>query len=120
MYGAVEERHFTDEYLRDPKLLDLVGKVRVSVSEEANGRAPEAMLSTVELVTVTGQRFSSPEAPYHRGHWRNPMSDAEVEAKFRSLAHGVLPLSRTDELLERLWDLDQVGEIGEVLDMVRP
>ena len=119
-YGAVEERHFADEYLRDPKLLDLVGKVRVSVSEEANGRAPEAILSTVELVTATGQRLSSPEVPYHRGHWRDPMSDAEVEAKFRSLAHGVLPPSRTDELLERLWDLDQVGEIGEVLDLVRP
>ena len=119
MHGPVEVRHFGDEYLHDRRLLDLVSKVRVSVSEEADRRAPGELLSTVEVVTSTGRRFSSSDVPYYRGHWKNPMTDKEMEEKFRSLARGMLTEARTDDLLERLWHLDQVEDIGQVIDMMR-
>jgi 2-methylcitrate dehydratase len=118
MYGAVEAQHFGAEYWRDPQLLELVQKVKVSVSEEANRRAPEAMLSIVEVVTASGARFRA-AVPYHRGHWKNPMTDQEVEAKFRTLAHDLLTPAATDGLLERLWNFDQVKDIGEVIKLVR-
>ena len=38
-YGTVESKHFDAEYWRDPRLLELVAKVKVSVSDEANRRA---------------------------------------------------------------------------------
>ncbi|HMH49650.1 MAG TPA: hypothetical protein VK548_05410 [Candidatus Acidoferrum sp.] len=94
-----------------------MGKVKVSVSDEANRRAPEAMLSVVEIVTGAGARVTA-TVPYHRGHWKNPMTDGEIEAKFRGLAGDLLP-AQTDALLERLWNLDQVKDIGEVIKMVR-
>ena len=119
MYGSVEQDHFGDEFLRDPGLLDLVSKVKVSVSEEANRRAPEAMLSTVEVVTASGERYSSPEVPYHRGHWKNPMTDQEMEEKFRGLARGLLTSAQTGELLEQLWNLEQVDDLGQLLGKVR-
>ena len=116
MYGSVEPRHFGAEYWRDGRLLELVQKVKVSVSEEANRRAPEAMLSVVEVVTSSGGRFTA-AVPYHRGHWKNPMTDQEVEAKFRGLAPDLLTPAQTDALLERLWNLEQVKDIGEVIKM---
>jgi 2-methylcitrate dehydratase len=118
MYGTVEPRHFGPEYWGDPRLLDLVQKVKVSVSEEANRRAPEAMLSHVEIVTTTGQRLSS-EVAFHRGHYKNPMNDQEIEAKFRALAQDLLTDRQVAALLDRLWNLEQVGDIGEVIRMVR-
>ena len=117
-YGAVETQHFDAEYWRDPRLLELVGKVEIGVSEEANRRAPEAMLSVVEVVTSSGARFSA-AVPYHRGHWKNPMTDGEIEAKFRAQALTRLGAARVDALLERLWNLDQVKDIGEVIKMVK-
>ena len=119
MYGSVEQMHFDQEYLSNPQLLDLVQKVNVSVSEEANRRAPEAMLSTVEVVTSSGERVTSSEIPYHRGHWKNPMTEQELEEKFRSLARDLLTPTQTDALLERLWNLEQVDDIGQVIEMVR-
>ena len=80
-YGMVHQSHFDDRYIHDPQLLDLTGRVKVEVSEEANRRVPEAMLATVEVVTRSGQRYSA-EVPYHKGHYKNPMTDAEVEDKF--------------------------------------
>ena len=47
------------------------------------------------------------------------MSDAEVEAKFRGLAADLLTPSQTDTLLERLWHLEQVEDIGEVLRLTQ-
>jgi 2-methylcitrate dehydratase len=117
-YGTVEPKHFEAAYWRDPRLLELVQKVKVSVSDEANRRAPEAMLSVVEVVTGSGARATA-TVPYHRGHWKNPMTDQEIEAKFRSLAGDLLAPAQTDALLERLWNLDQVKDIGEVIKMVK-
>src|SRR5262249_16221922 len=84
-YGQVERKRFDADYRRDPRLLEWVRGVKVSVSEEANRRAPEAMLSVVEVVTGSGTRVIA-TVPYHRGHWKNPMTDGEIEAKFRGLA----------------------------------
>jgi 2-methylcitrate dehydratase len=114
MYGMVHQRHFGGEYLNNPELLDLVSRIEVSASEEANRRAPEAMLCEVEVVTKSWQRHRS-EVAYHKGHYKNPMSDAEVEAKFRSLVEGLLSADEADRLLERLWSLEDVQDIGALV-----
>jgi 2-methylcitrate dehydratase len=118
MYGTIEPRHFGEEYWRDPQLLALVQKVKVQASAEANRRAPEAMLSIVDVATTSGQHYTA-EVPYHRGHDKNPMSDQEVEEKFRALAQGVLTPARIDTLLDHLWHLEQVEDIGPVIRLIR-
>ncbi len=57
--------------------------------------------------------------PYHKGHYLNPMTDVEVEAKFRSLAKDLLSPQQTDQLLDRLWHLEEVEDIREVLRLTR-
>ena len=47
------------------------------------------------------------------------MTDAEVEAKFRSLAKDLLTPKQTDQLLDRLWHLEEVEDIREVLRLTR-
>jgi 2-methylcitrate dehydratase len=118
MYGTIEPRHFGEEYWRNPQLLALVQKVKVRVSDEANRRAPEAMLSIVDVTTTSGQHYAA-EVPYHRGHYKNPMSDQEIEAKFRTLAQDLPTPAQSDALLDRLWHLEQVEDIGQVIRLVR-
>jgi 2-methylcitrate dehydratase len=117
-HGTVHQRHFDDRYIFDPQLLDLTGLVKVEASAEADRRAPEAMLCNLEVVTNAGQRYAA-EVPYHKGHYKNPMSDAEVEEKFRSLAQDLLSPAQTDNLLDRLWHLEEVEDIGEVIRLTR-
>ena len=118
MYGGVGQSHFDDEYLQDQRLLDLVSKVEVSVSEEADRMAPEAMLCEVEVVTGNGERHSRRVA-YHKGHYKNPLSDSELENKFRSLAGPVLAGEQVDRLLDRLWRLEEVEDLGEIFELTR-
>ena len=118
LYGGVESRHFDDEFLFNDRLLELVGKVNVSVSEEANRRVPEAMLCDLEVVTTAGDRHSA-QVAYHRGHNRNPLSDAEVEDKFRSLASLRLSGERIDALLSHLWRIDEAPDLTELFRLTR-
>ncbi|MDE2845039.1 MAG: MmgE/PrpD family protein [Chloroflexota bacterium] len=117
-HGEVHQRHFDEQYFRNPGLLDLTGRVKVEGTDEADRRAPEAMLCQLDVLTRSGEKFSA-EVPYHKGHYKNPMSDSEVEAKFRSLAQDLLAPAQLDALLDRLWNLEQVEDIGEVLRLTR-
>jgi 2-methylcitrate dehydratase len=116
MHGDVGEEYFEDKYIRDPALRALTRKVTVSEWEEANRRMPEAMLCRVSVTTKNGNRHEA-SVEYHRGHWRNPMSDAEVEAKFRKLALHVLQPAQVDELAACLWKLEQLQDVGELMKL---
>ena len=118
LYGGVESRHFDDEFIFDETLLDLVSKVNVSVSEEANRRVPDAMLCDFEVVTTSGERHSA-QVAYHKGHYRNPLTDSEVEDKFRSLASEHLPGDRIDALLAHLWRIDEAPDLTELFRLTR-
>ena len=118
MYGRIGREHFGDDYLQDPRLLDLVSRVRVEVSGEANRRAPEAMLCDLEVTTHSGETHTS-QVAYHKGHYRDPLSDGELEDKFHSLAEGVIPANRAQSLLAHLWELDKVTDITGLLRWTR-
>jgi 2-methylcitrate dehydratase len=114
MYGTVEEKHYEDTYLHDPRLLDLVGRVRCVPSEEADRREKEINLCDLEIVLKSGRR-ENVRVEYHRGHWKNPMTDAELEEKFRSLARRQLSAAKTDELLRLLWAVDTLPQAGAIV-----
>ncbi len=117
-YGRIALEYFDDPYLHDETLLELVSRIKCEVSEEANKREPEAMLCDLTMTLRNGQRHDI-RVEYHRGHPRNPMPDAEIEEKFRELAGEQLPKAQCDQLLSRLWTLEQMQDMGELFALTR-
>jgi 2-methylcitrate dehydratase len=118
MYGGISTEHFDDPYLHDPALLELVSRIKCSVSEEANSREPEAMLCDID-VTLKDGRKEAIRVEYHRGHSRNFMSNAEIEEKFHLLADPMMPRARTDALAAQLWKLDELKNVDALLELMR-
>src|SRR4051812_43221715 len=114
IYGKVESQHFDDEYLRDPKILGLAARVKVAISEEADRHMPHAMRCHFALVTKDGSTHTA-MVDYHKGHYKNPMSEQEIEGKFRPLAAGVLKPAQTDRLLAALWRLEDQPNMHELI-----
>jgi len=56
------------------------------------------------------------ETSHPMGHFLNPLTDAEVEAKFRGLAEGVLPPGRCDETLAQIWALDHAPDLDALFE----
>ena len=107
--GEVTVKQFAPERFTDSKLLALVKRVKVERHAELSARYPEAV-GNIVTVRLTNGRVFSERVDYPRGHARNPLSDAEVEAKFHNLADGVLSRERAESVLRSLWRLDEVYE----------
>ena len=109
LHGAVEWRHFGPEYYADPRVLELAQKVRVTVTDACERSWPQGMLSVVRVTTRGGQRAEA-RVEHHRGHWKNPMSDSELEEKFLGNAEGLLEPADSRALLGLLWHLERVTD----------
>jgi len=118
MHGEIDEHYYEDPFLHDEKLLDLVAKVRTIRSEEADMHEREYNLCDLELVLKSGQR-KAVRVEYHRGHPKNPMSDAEMEEKFRALARKHLPAERINALLRQMWALEDLPKAGTLVEMTK-
>ena len=67
-------------------------------------------------MTRSGQRIVE-RASYPKGHWKNPLTDAELETKFHSLAQTVLKPEQSRQALEVLGKLEEVDDIASVLEL---
>jgi 2-methylcitrate dehydratase len=114
MYGGIEPEYYEDPYLHEQRLLDLVSRVKCIPSDEADRSEHEFNLCELEIVRKSGER-KTVRVEYHRGHFKNPMTDAEMEEKFRSMAQKHLPADRVDSLLRQLWALETVPKVGELI-----
>jgi 2-methylcitrate dehydratase len=114
MYGRIEPEYYEDPYLHEPRLLELVSRVKCIPSDEADRSEHEFNLCELEVVRKSGERRTV-RVEYHRGHFKNPMTDAEMEEKFRSMAQKHLPADRADGLLCQLWALENVPKVDELI-----
>ena len=75
-------------------------------------------LCDFEIVLKSGAQ-KSVRVEYHRGHPKNPMTDAEMEEKFRSLAAKYLSAERIDALLRQLWALEDMPKAATLVEMTK-
>jgi 2-methylcitrate dehydratase len=86
-------------------------------SDEAD--KPElANLCELEVVLKSGGR-KMVRVEYHRGHFRNPMTDAEMEEKFRLMAQKHLPANRVDNLLRIVWSVEKEPQVSNLIAATR-
>jgi 2-methylcitrate dehydratase len=114
MYGNIEPEYYEDPYLHDPRLLDLVNRVKCLPSDEADRTEQEFNLCELEIVLKSGAR-KTVRVEYHRGHFKNPMTDAEMEEKFRLMAQKHLGADRVDNLLRILQGIENLPQVSTLI-----
>jgi 2-methylcitrate dehydratase len=118
MYGNIDPEYYEDPYLHDPRLLDLVSRVKCLASDEADRTENEFNLCELEVVLKSSVR-KTVRVEYHRGHFNNPMTDAEMEEKLRLLTQKHLSADRLDNLLRLLWGLESVPQVSTIIAATR-
>src|SRR3990170_3746386 len=115
--GKVELDQFSEERIKDLMLHKLMGKIKISRDAELNRQYPEAMPNLIEIITKNGRRFSK-MITHPKGHPKNPITDKEVEAKFKTMADNILPPGQTDIILDKLWHLEYIKDMGEIIPLL--
>ena len=104
--GAFSDAVFVPERFADPKILALADKISIREDAEFNRDFPGKFRCRVEIATRDGAARSA-GIDYPHGHHLDPMSDREVETKFRDLASRKLAGDKVDAALAALWDFDR-------------
>ena len=106
IHGAAGEAQFSEACVRDPRVVALRNRVSAKV-DPAIGRT-EARVT----IRTRGGRTLSRHVEHALGTLARPMSDADLEAKFRGLAGEVLPGAQVEEIIKLCWRLPTLGDAG--------
>ena len=110
--GRLTLEEFTETALRDPAIRGLMDRIELVVDPAAHGER-----QTVEIETRDGRRLlDRVETP--RGHWDNPLTDAELRAKFLALATPVLG-GAASEVADLVDEVDRPGALDRLLERLR-
>lgn len=113
--GEFSDAIFSEERIRDPQLHALADKVEVVENPEFTRRFSADIPCRIDIRMNDGTARSA-AVDHPRGHYRNPMTDAEVESKFRALAGRTLAESGVDAVLRAAWGIDSASNVAALMD----
>jgi len=114
--GQAGVEGFSETRTRDPRILDLAGKVRYIVDPTLP--YPQRFTGHVRIELADGRILEeAQDAP--RGGPEHPLAPEELQAKFRANAARALPAAQVGTLLERLLAIDQAGDVGSTAAALR-
>lgn len=102
--GSVRLNAFGPERLNDPAIRQLMKTVRLTADPVMTAGFPSMRSARMRITMVDGRTLEH-HSPYRKGDPEAPLTDTELDAKFRELVAPVLGVARTDALLAQLWDL---------------
>lgn len=107
-HGSVRLDAFSPERLRDPALRALMDRIEVSLDAELDAAFPGRRAARLEIEWKDGGSDSWLQ-PTRKGDPDDPLSDADLEAKFRELADPVIGAANAAALVGKLWRLETGG-----------
>ena len=113
--GSLNRYAYSDENLRDPEILALAGRVRFQPDPTFPG--PGRFKGAVTVTLKSGTALTEVEE-YNRGSAENPMTDAELRAKFDENAEGFLPAAARDRVAEAVLGLDEMPNARALVDLL--
>jgi 2-methylcitrate dehydratase PrpD len=104
--GAAGEKQYSDEKVRNQRVIALRDKVNTIVDKAIK---PEQVDMTI--VTTDGRQLHL-FIEHAIGSVEKPMTDAQLEAKFVDLVQGVLPDAQIQKLMKLCWSVEQLPSAG--------
>ena len=113
--GAVTPATFAPDRIADPGLRPIINKIRIEENPEFTARYPAEYNCRIELIKSNGQTEVAATG-FPKGHGKNPLSDAEVDAKFRRLACPTITEQQCEQALELIWSLENLPNLRDIFD----
>ena len=112
--GDAGEAQYSDARVRDPEVIALRDKVRAQVDRSLAEDAARI------AITLDDGRTLRKDVDHAIGSLVRPMTDADLERKFRGLVVAHKGEALADRLIERLWTLEAMQDVGDLPPMTVP
>ncbi len=108
VHGAALEAQFADDVVRDPKVIAVRDKI--DATTDAKIRKLEAHVR----VELNDGRVVAKHVEHALGSTERPMSDADIEGKFRGLVAGVIPDVQAKQLIDLCWQFPTLADAAQL------
>ncbi len=108
IHGEGGEDVYSDACVHDPEVITLRDKVSAAVDKSVHEDAAHI------AIKLKDGRVLTKHVEHALGSLSRPMSDEDLEAKFRKFAKGILSTGETDALIKLCWSLDKLKDAGEI------
>jgi 2-methylcitrate dehydratase PrpD len=106
--GVVGQREYSDEAVREPEVVAL--RDRVTATADPGVREEEVYAR----VSLASGRVLEKHVEHVVGSLENPLSDRDLETKFRGQAEGILSESELQALLSLCWSVASVPDAAAI------
>jgi 2-methylcitrate dehydratase PrpD len=115
--GGNSFREYSEENLRDPKVLALARKTRFVLDEEI-GKLPQSDNPARVLIKLKKGNVYEETVAAGRGSILNPMKQKEIYQKFRGFAQAVLPDHDAEAVIQKVAGLEYLDDVHELIQKV--
>jgi 2-methylcitrate dehydratase PrpD len=112
--GKAGIQEYTDEAVNDPQ----IKRVRELVSAVGDPSITEDQ-AHIEVDLNTGAKLTR-FVEKSLGNIHRPMSDKQLEAKFRDQAVAALPAGQVEKAIELCWKIDELADVAELIRAAVP
>ena len=104
--------------IKDQRILNLMRRVSVVVDPKMEECYPRVRSARVEITTTKGEKFSS-QVDHPKGDPENPLSDKELEEKFRNVTSTKLSPKRGDKILKAIESMEILRTVRSFARILR-
>lgn len=115
--GKITAATMTPHRFRDPAILTLIKKIKLAEDTAYTAAYPRVLNCRIEATLKSG-RVVTAHQTNPKGHPANPMSDQEIDDKFLSQAGHLLTEKQLRTLLDSLWNLERLDNLGALFSMM--
>lgn len=109
--GRVGLAQFSKRRISDLKLQKLIQKVTVEEDSLLTQKYPNSLPVHLKVIMKSGKVFEKyVENP--KGHVARPLTDQEIEQKFKMLAKNILSSRQQEKILDQIWNLERLKDMG--------
>jgi 2-methylcitrate dehydratase len=102
---------FTPRKMKDPKVRELIGKVSLEADPSLD-RFGRAGISEIRL--KSGVSYKK-RVEYPKGDPLNPMTDEELEDKFRNMAEKFMTEGQIKKVIATIYEMDKLDDINKLM-----
>ncbi len=117
--GTVDNSTYSDGNLSNGRNISFVRRVRVAEDPALTQMYPDRGMANRVTAVLRGGAKVAAQVDVPKGHPRNPMTKDDIESKFMRLAAGRMGERPAQEVLKRLWRLEEEKDLGALTGLLR-
>jgi 2-methylcitrate dehydratase PrpD len=116
--GRAGKAEFTDAFVASPACQAMQQRIETRFDQAIEDMGWDRIRSRIELTTTDGRRLTRWADENYRGGPHNPLSDGELEGKFRDCAEGLIGAGRIAAVLEAIRGIEDEPDAGRLFDLL--